>query len=185
MIAKPHSGHCGFSSTMSSWRSLSWDSMVRPWPTVPRCCPRLRQLAALERLSLGLACSLLVEKRRFCRSRTCASAKSNLDCNAALDFRACALSARTRRSWRTTCCSYLVTALRCSPCHCVAAILNSMCSCLVIVMKTWANGGGGVSATALMAAVSGRAEVARTGATVKQKNDRVQRFLQRLYGFTE
>jgi len=37
----------------------------------------------------------------------------------------------------------------------------------------------------LMAAVSGRAEVARTGATVKQKNDRVQRFLQRLYGFTE
>ena len=36
-----------------------------------------------------------------------------------------------------------------------------------------------------MAAVSGRAEVARTGATVKQKNDRVQRFLQRLYGFTE
>lgn len=52
-------------------------------------------------------------------------------------------------------------------------------------MKTWANGGGGVSATALMAAVSGRAEFARTGATVKQKNDRVQRFLQRLYGFTE
>ena len=42
-----------------------------------------------------------------------------------------------------------------------------------------------MSATALMAAVSGRAEVARTGATVKQKNDRVQRFLQRLYGFTE
>ncbi len=36
-----------------------------------------------------------------------------------------------------------------------------------------------------MAAVSGRAEVARTGATVEQKNDRVQRFLQRLYGFTE
>ena len=52
-------------------------------------------------------------------------------------------------------------------------------------MKTWANGGGGTSATALMAAVSGRAEIARTGATVKQKNDRVQRFLQRLYGFTE
>ena len=52
-------------------------------------------------------------------------------------------------------------------------------------MKTWANGGRGVSALALLAGVSGRAEVARTGATVKQKNDRVQRFLQRLYGFTE
>ena len=171
MIAKPHSGHCGFSSTMSSWRSLSWDSMVRPWPTVPRCCPRLRQLAALERLSLGLACSLLVEKRRFCRSRTCASAKSNLDCNAALDFRACALSARTRRSWRTSCCSKLVSALRCSPRHFVAAVLNSMCSCLVIVMKTWANGGGGMSVLALLAGVSGAAEVALTVASIKNKID--------------
>ncbi len=60
-----------------------------------------------------------------------------------------------------------------------------MCSCLVIVTNSRANGGGRGSATALMAAMSGRAEVARTGATVKQKNDRAQRFLQRLYGFTE
>ena len=29
--------------------------------TVPRCCPRLLQVAALDRLSLGLACSLLGE----------------------------------------------------------------------------------------------------------------------------
>lgn len=81
---------------------------------------------------------------------------------------------RARRSWRTSCCSHRVTALRCSPCHCVAAVLNSMCSCLVIVMKTWANGGGGTSALALLAGVSGVAKVAHTGATVKQKNDCVQ-----------
>ena len=55
----------------------------------------------------------------------------------------------------------------------------------MIVTNSRAKGGGSGAAAALLAAVAGRAEVARTGATVKQKNDRVQRFLQRLYGFTE
>ena len=60
-----------------------------------------------------------------------------------------------------------------------------MCSCLVIVMKTWANGGDGVSALALLAEVSGAVPVAFTVATIKKKIQCVQRFLQRLYGFTE
>ena len=50
-------------------------------------------------------------------------------------------------------------------------------------MKTWANGGGGESALALLAGVSGAA--ALTVATIKKKMECVQRFLQRLYGFTE
>ena len=52
-------------------------------------------------------------------------------------------------------------------------------------MKTWANGGGGASALALLAGVSGAGAVALTVATIKKKMECVQRFLQRLYGFTE
>ena len=52
-------------------------------------------------------------------------------------------------------------------------------------MKTWANGGDGVSALALLAEVSGAVPVAFTVATIKKKIQCVQRFLQRLYGFTE
>ena len=52
-------------------------------------------------------------------------------------------------------------------------------------MKTWANGGDGVSALALLAEVSGAVPVAFTVATIKKKIECVQRFLQRLYGFTE
>ena len=52
-------------------------------------------------------------------------------------------------------------------------------------MKTWANGGGDASALALLAGVSGAGAVALTVATIKKKMECVQRFLQRLYGFTE
>ena len=50
-----------------------------------------------------------------------------------------------------------------------------------IVVKTWANGGGGASALALLAGVSGAGAIA----TIKKKMECVQRFLKRLYGFTE
>ena len=44
---------------------------------------------------------------------------------------------------------------------------------------------GDASALALLAGVSGAGAVALTVATIKKKMECVQRFLQRLYGFTE
>jgi predicted DNA-binding transcriptional regulator AlpA len=55
--------------------------------------------------------------------------------------------------------------------------LNSICSCCVIVTNTWEKGAGRLSLAALVAVVSGGAEVARTGATVDEKSECVKRFL--------